>query len=51
MPQMAPLSWLTLMMMFIMTMMVMNTLMYFNKNYITKTEKMNKIMKTMNWKW
>nr|YP_011010371.1 ATP synthase F0 subunit 8 [Metrocoris triangulatus]WPW46986.1 ATP synthase F0 subunit 8 [Metrocoris triangulatus] len=51
MPQMAPLSWMMLMMTFIMTMMIINTLMYFNKNYITKTTMKNKDKNSMNWKW
>nr|YP_010219082.1 ATP synthase F0 subunit 8 [Metrocoris esakii]UBY46235.1 ATP synthase F0 subunit 8 [Metrocoris esakii] len=51
MPQMAPLSWLSLMIMFIMTIIVINTLMYFNKNYMTKMESKEKDYNKMNWKW
>nr|YP_011010410.1 ATP synthase F0 subunit 8 [Metrocoris stranguloides]WPW47025.1 ATP synthase F0 subunit 8 [Metrocoris stranguloides] len=51
MPQMAPLSWLSLMIMFIITIIIINTLMYFNKNYMTKMENKEKIFNEMNWKW
>nr|YP_011010306.1 ATP synthase F0 subunit 8 [Metrocoris ciliatus]WPW46921.1 ATP synthase F0 subunit 8 [Metrocoris ciliatus] len=51
MPQMAPLSWLTLMIIFLMTMLMINTLMYFNKNYITKTGSKNNLKTSINWKW
>nr|YP_011010332.1 ATP synthase F0 subunit 8 [Metrocoris quynhi]WPW46947.1 ATP synthase F0 subunit 8 [Metrocoris quynhi] len=51
MPQMAPLSWLSLMIMFIITIIIINTLMYFNKNYMTKMENKEKNFKEMNWKW
>nr|YP_010263938.1 ATP synthase F0 subunit 8 [Halobates peronis]UIG88244.1 ATP synthase F0 subunit 8 [Halobates peronis] len=51
MPQMAPLSWLSLMIMFILMMIMINSLTYFNKNYnIQKKTKEMKIKK-INWKW
>nr|YP_011010384.1 ATP synthase F0 subunit 8 [Metrocoris nigrofasciatus]WPW46999.1 ATP synthase F0 subunit 8 [Metrocoris nigrofasciatus] len=51
MPQMAPLPWLSLMIMFIITITIINTLMYFNKNYMTKMENKEKSLNKMNWKW
>nr|YP_011010696.1 ATP synthase F0 subunit 8 [Metrocoris communis]WPW47376.1 ATP synthase F0 subunit 8 [Metrocoris communis] len=51
MPQMAPMSWLSLMIMFILAIMMVNILMYFNKNYMTKSENNMKSIKKMNWKW
>nr|YP_011010202.1 ATP synthase F0 subunit 8 [Asclepios apicalis]WPW46739.1 ATP synthase F0 subunit 8 [Asclepios apicalis] len=51
MPQMAPLSWLSLMIMFIMMIITINSLMYFNKKYLTKNNIMSKSEKNMNWKW
>nr|QEH58943.1 ATPase subunit 8 [Trepobates sp. XD-2019] len=51
MPQMAPISWTMLMMTFIMSMMVVNTIMYFNKNYITKSKTKKNDFKNMKWKW
>nr|WPW47389.1 ATP synthase F0 subunit 8 [Asclepios apicalis] len=51
MPQMAPLSWLSLMIMFIMMIISINSLMYFNKKYLAKKNIMSKSEKNMNWKW
>nr|YP_011010423.1 ATP synthase F0 subunit 8 [Metrocoris tenuicornis]WPW47038.1 ATP synthase F0 subunit 8 [Metrocoris tenuicornis] len=51
MPQMAPMAWMTLMIMFITTIIMTNTLMYFNKKYFTKTNFNNNIKNKMNWKW
>nr|YP_010268804.1 ATP synthase F0 subunit 8 [Halobates maculatus]UIG88119.1 ATP synthase F0 subunit 8 [Halobates maculatus]UIG88126.1 ATP synthase F0 subunit 8 [Halobates maculatus] len=51
MPQMAPLSWLTLMIMFIIMIIVINSMTYFNKNYKIKKEMENKKMNQLNWKW
>nr|YP_011010293.1 ATP synthase F0 subunit 8 [Ventidius malayensis]WPW46908.1 ATP synthase F0 subunit 8 [Ventidius malayensis] len=51
MPQMAPLSWFSLMIMFILLMIMINTMLYFNKKYIIKMEKNKKMNKSMLWKW
>nr|AYQ19041.1 ATP synthase F0 subunit 8 [Elateridae sp. 3 ACP-2013] len=51
MPQMAPLSWINLFIMFVMTFMIINTLNYFSYTYNNKsTQKMMKFKK-INWKW
>nr|WQM87298.1 ATP synthase F0 subunit 8 [Ventidius karen] len=51
MPQMAPLSWMTLMIMFILSILMINSMMYFNKEYkIFKTMKSEK-SKMISWKW
>nr|WRQ18202.1 ATP synthase F0 subunit 8 [Japanagallia neohamata] len=50
MPQMAPMWWLSLSMMFNMTMMITISTIYFNKNtFLKKFMKNNK--NQMNWKW
>nr|YP_010268838.1 ATP synthase F0 subunit 8 [Halobates hayanus]UIG88217.1 ATP synthase F0 subunit 8 [Halobates hayanus]UIG88235.1 ATP synthase F0 subunit 8 [Halobates hayanus] len=51
MPQMAPLSWLSLMIMFIMMIIVVNSMTYFNKNYKIESKKKNMKMNMLNWKW
>nr|YP_011010345.1 ATP synthase F0 subunit 8 [Metrocoris tigrinus]WPW46960.1 ATP synthase F0 subunit 8 [Metrocoris tigrinus] len=51
MPQMAPLSWITLMIMFTMTMMMINTIVYFYKNYQTKKNDKDIYFNKMNWMW
>nr|YP_011010475.1 ATP synthase F0 subunit 8 [Halobates flaviventris]WPW47103.1 ATP synthase F0 subunit 8 [Halobates flaviventris] len=51
MPQMAPLSWLTLMIMFIIMIIIINSMTYFNKNYMIKNKMENKKMNQLNWKW
>nr|YP_011010215.1 ATP synthase F0 subunit 8 [Halobates hawaiiensis]WPW46791.1 ATP synthase F0 subunit 8 [Halobates hawaiiensis] len=51
MPQMAPLSWLTLMIMFIIMIIIINSMTYFNKNYKIKNKMENKKMNQLNWKW
>nr|WGO57499.1 ATP synthase F0 subunit 8 [Perisphaerus sp. 2 ZQW-2023b] len=51
MPQMMPLSWLTLYMLFIITMLmfsITNYFLYINK---PKNYKKNMITKKINWKW
>nr|UPL65198.1 ATPase subunit 8 [Valleriola javanica] len=52
MPQMAPMWWTTMFILFTMLFMMTNTIMYFQKQYSipSKEEKQNK-METMNWKW
>nr|ATD85992.1 ATP synthase F0 subunit 8 [Sophonia linealis] len=50
MPQMSPLWWLTLMLMFILSMMMMNSIIYFyldSNNY----EKVKIFNKQFSWKW
>nr|QFK69090.1 ATP synthase F0 subunit 8 [Phymatostetha punctata] len=49
MPQMAPLWWTSLFMMFILSYMMINVMMYFNMNHVTKKIKIKFI--NMNWKW
>nr|YP_011010631.1 ATP synthase F0 subunit 8 [Halobates bryani]WPW47311.1 ATP synthase F0 subunit 8 [Halobates bryani] len=51
MPQMAPMSWLSLMIMFIIMIIVINSMSYFNKNYQIKTNSKDKKMNQLNWKW
>nr|YP_011010579.1 ATP synthase F0 subunit 8 [Halobates poseidon]WPW47233.1 ATP synthase F0 subunit 8 [Halobates poseidon] len=51
MPQMAPMSWLSLMIMFIMMIIVINSMSYFNKNYTIKKKMSNMKMNKLNWKW
>nr|YP_010268852.1 ATP synthase F0 subunit 8 [Halovelia novoguinensis]UIG88257.1 ATP synthase F0 subunit 8 [Halovelia novoguinensis] len=51
MPQMAPMSWLTLMLLFMTTMIIINTMMYFNKDYKNKNMEKNIMKKNFNWKW
>nr|YP_009775103.1 ATP synthase F0 subunit 8 [Blaps rhynchoptera]QJA14889.1 ATP synthase F0 subunit 8 [Blaps rhynchoptera]QJA15159.1 ATP synthase F0 subunit 8 [Blaps rhynchoptera] len=52
MPQMAPLSWLTLMILFISMLILFNIINYFS--FSSTPEKESKIFKkklTINWKW
>nr|YP_010035482.1 ATP synthase F0 subunit 8 [Melanotus cribricollis]QQQ88074.1 ATP synthase F0 subunit 8 [Melanotus cribricollis] len=51
MPQMAPLSWINLFIIFIMTFMILNSLNYFSFIYNNKTIKKTSTIKTINWKW
>nr|QCG69876.1 ATP synthase F0 subunit 8 [Cyllorhynchites ursulus] len=51
MPQMAPLSWVTLLMYFILVFMLFNTLNYFSVNYYPKKIDSKKVNITYNWKW
>nr|ARH55172.1 ATP synthase F0 subunit 8 [Sericus brunneus] len=51
MPQMAPLSWMNLFMMFILTFMILNTLNYFSFVYNNKSFKKTPKIKNINWKW
>nr|WRQ18189.1 ATP synthase F0 subunit 8 [Igerna wilsoni] len=50
MPQMAPMWWLTLMIMFNINMMITISTMYFNKNIILKKHLTYKNM-NLYWKW
>nr|QQV73464.1 ATP synthase F0 subunit 8 [Anthomyza sp. DY-2021] len=53
MPQMAPISWLTLFIVFLLTFMMFNILNYYS--FIPSTPKSSSIknfnMNSMNWKW
>nr|URX54490.1 ATP synthase F0 subunit 8 [Glyptotermes sp. 18 AB-2022a] len=52
MPQMMPLSWLTLFIMFSMTLILFTSMNYYSHNPKSKTaKKSEKKMTTMNWKW
>nr|QZI85889.1 ATP synthase F0 subunit 8 [Agapanthia amurensis] len=51
MPQMAPLSWLTLFIYIIMIFLMFNISNFYNFNYIVKKNKMSKIYLKFNWKW
>nr|YP_010838218.1 ATP synthase F0 subunit 8 [Sternocampsus coriaceus]WGF20845.1 ATP synthase F0 subunit 8 [Sternocampsus coriaceus] len=51
MPQMAPLSWLNLFIMFIIIFLMLNTLNYFSFNYYPKTSKTTPKLLSTNWKW
>nr|YP_010464304.1 ATP synthase F0 subunit 8 [Strongylium nakanei]UUL71681.1 ATP synthase F0 subunit 8 [Strongylium nakanei] len=51
MPQMAPLNWLSLMIMFVLVLIMFNMLNFFSFNYQVK-QKTLEIEKTqINWKW
>nr|YP_009185856.1 ATP synthase F0 subunit 8 [Liogluta microptera]ALO70665.1 ATP synthase F0 subunit 8 [Liogluta microptera] len=51
MPQMAPMNWLSLFLMFIIVFMIFNSLNYFCFLYTPKTMKMEKSTSSINWKW
>nr|ARH55052.1 ATP synthase F0 subunit 8 [Leiodes picea] len=52
MPQMAPMNWLSLFIIFIIMFMLLNTLNYFSINYqVNKNKTMNKFNPIYNWKW
>nr|WCQ78445.1 ATP synthase F0 subunit 8 [Agriotes sp. GTI-106] len=51
MPQMAPLSWLNLFIMFVMTFLVLNSLNYFSFMYKNIQSKSAPKMNHINWKW
>nr|WQM87323.1 ATP synthase F0 subunit 8 [Eurymetra natalensis] len=51
MPQMAPMSWTLLMLTFITTMIMINAIMYFNKDYMTKSKSIFKKKEMMKWSW
>nr|WCQ78432.1 ATP synthase F0 subunit 8 [Agriotes sp. GTI-28] len=51
MPQMAPLSWLNLFIMFVMTFLVLNSLNYFSFMYKNSQSKSMPKMTSINWKW
>nr|YP_010990685.1 ATP synthase F0 subunit 8 [Rhotana formosana]WOW99129.1 ATP synthase F0 subunit 8 [Rhotana formosana] len=51
MPQMSPISWINLLLMMMLTMLMINSILFFkpNKNFIN-TKKI-KYFKKKNWKW
>nr|ADO60568.1 ATP synthase F0 subunit 8 [Elateroides dermestoides] len=51
MPQMAPLSWLMLMFMFISILILFNTINYWSFIYSTKSYSLSKKNNLLNWKW
>nr|YP_009560653.1 ATP synthase F0 subunit 8 [Gigantometra gigas]AZZ73258.1 ATP synthase F0 subunit 8 [Gigantometra gigas]AZZ73271.1 ATP synthase F0 subunit 8 [Gigantometra gigas] len=51
MPQMSPLAWMWLMIMFILSIILVNSMMYFNKKYLNKMNMMGKKENKINWKW
>nr|ALO71129.1 ATP synthase F0 subunit 8 [Staphylinidae sp. 1 EF-2015] len=51
MPQMAPLNWLVLFIMFIITFLLFNSLNYFSFKYSPKSNLSKKIISEINWKW
>nr|ARH55016.1 ATP synthase F0 subunit 8 [Geodromicus suturalis] len=51
MPQMAPMNWLMLFMMFSMIFLLFNSLNYFSFNYKFKLNTKNKNFSKINWKW
>nr|ARH55109.1 ATP synthase F0 subunit 8 [Niptus hololeucus] len=50
MPQMAPLSWSILYLLFLMIFLMINMINYYNKNYMLKNKNFKK-NKFINWKW
>nr|YP_009050079.1 ATP synthase F0 subunit 8 [Tenebrio molitor]AGX28412.1 ATP synthase F0 subunit 8 [Tenebrio molitor]AKR06300.1 ATP synthase F0 subunit 8 [Tenebrio molitor]QDG00990.1 ATP synthase F0 subunit 8 [Tenebrio molitor]QDG01003.1 ATP synthase F0 subunit 8 [Tenebrio molitor]QDG01016.1 ATP synthase F0 subunit 8 [Tenebrio molitor] len=51
MPQMAPLNWLTLMIMFISILILFNIMNYYSTSYSANLKKSKKEKKMINWKW
>uniref|UniRef100_A0AAU7YT69 ATP synthase F0 subunit 8 n=1 Tax=Rhopalus latus TaxID=238591 RepID=A0AAU7YT69_9HEMI len=51
MPQMSPLWWEVLYIIFIMMFMVMIIIMYYNKNFKLSSSIYNKKINQSNWKW
>nr|UAM91024.1 ATP synthase F0 subunit 8 [Holotrichia niponensis] len=51
MPQMAPLSWLTLFISFSLIFIIFNSMNYFIFTYPPKSSKISKSMTVINWKW
>nr|ALO76448.1 ATP synthase F0 subunit 8 [Asthenopholis sp. AST01] len=51
MPQMAPLNWLSLFIIFCMTLLLFNSVNYFSFIYPIKTKTIKKAFSTINWKW
>nr|QBZ37565.1 ATP synthase F0 subunit 8 [Sinodendron rugosum] len=51
MPQMAPMNWLTLFFLFIITFILFNSLNYFSFTYKPKFMALKKKVSKFNWKW
>nr|AML25630.1 ATP synthase F0 subunit 8 [Staphylinidae sp. BMNH 1274679] len=51
MPQMAPMNWLSLFIMFTITFLIFNSMNFFSFFYNYKLSKFNKTTKLINWKW
>nr|AXS65187.1 ATP synthase F0 subunit 8 [Coleoptera sp. 14 KM-2017] len=51
MPQMSPLSWLTLLIEFSLIFLMLNSMNYFSFNYMFKMIKTSKKTLQINWKW
>nr|YP_010464239.1 ATP synthase F0 subunit 8 [Borboresthes tibialis]UUL71616.1 ATP synthase F0 subunit 8 [Borboresthes tibialis] len=51
MPQMAPLNWLTLMIMFSIILVMFNVMNFYSFPYKIKGSKMTTKKTTINWKW
>nr|YP_003097167.1 ATP synthase F0 subunit 8 [Psacothea hilaris]ACR44356.1 ATP synthase F0 subunit 8 [Psacothea hilaris] len=51
MPQMAPLSWLILFILFISIFFLFNIMNFYSFNYKEKSIKQKKSLLTFNWKW
>nr|YP_010288404.1 ATP synthase F0 subunit 8 [Aleochara curtula]UKO31672.1 ATP synthase F0 subunit 8 [Aleochara curtula] len=51
MPQMAPLNWLFLFLMFTSTFLIFNSMNYFSIMYNFKMKKLSHSKKKFNWKW
>nr|AFQ62389.1 ATP synthase F0 subunit 8 [Kateretes pedicularius] len=51
MPQMAPLSWLSLFFYFTLIFLMFNSMNYFSFIYKNKSSKLNKSMLKYSWKW
>nr|AJF94299.1 ATP synthase F0 subunit 8 [Corizus sp. 'albomarginatus'] len=51
MPQMSPLWWELLYIMFILLFMIMMIIIYYNKNYKYKNNIISKKINQLNWKW
>nr|YP_010294900.1 ATP synthase F0 subunit 8 [Oiceoptoma thoracicum]UMO90838.1 ATP synthase F0 subunit 8 [Oiceoptoma thoracicum] len=51
MPQMAPMNWLILFIMFIIIFLMFNSMNYFSFKYPTKSISTSKTTSKINWKW
>nr|YP_010362074.1 ATP synthase F0 subunit 8 [Agriotes fuscicollis]UNQ87634.1 ATP synthase F0 subunit 8 [Agriotes fuscicollis] len=51
MPQMAPLSWLNLFILFILMFLILSTMNYFSFSYSIKSSLSSKKVSLINWKW
>nr|QOW08073.1 ATP synthase F0 subunit 8 [Attagenus augustatus augustatus] len=51
MPQMAPMNWVTLFMLFSIILMLVNSINFFCLTYQSKKSNKNKMINKTNWKW